>query len=199
MAKLTEPVNITHYKFSCIGSSNVLRQKNIRKLFANSLAQCQKNAKYTEEVEAVHRKHLTQKDKNATGDSTRIHSANPETRDATSPTSGLNRLEEPHAQTMNSQKSSEFILPTNSHFMKQRLERQKNDETTLKFMKLIDDLQEKKDQKIADGIFRDNYRKRTMNPSQGQYRSSTFIKAPQIGHSKTNLLGSSSAFRQLTA
>lgn len=46
--------------------------------------------------------------------------------------------------------------------------------------------------------FRNNYRKKSMDPSKRQYKSSTFLM-PAVSPSKTDLLGSSTAFRNLSS
>lgn len=63
MAKITEPVNIVHHKYACIGNQTCLRQKNIKKMFAHTLNQCSKNAKYVEEVETATRREREEKAK----------------------------------------------------------------------------------------------------------------------------------------
>ena len=61
MAKLTTPVNIAHHRHPCIGTQTCLRQKNIKKVFAHTMIQCSKNAKYSEEVEAATRRDREEK------------------------------------------------------------------------------------------------------------------------------------------
>ena len=65
-------------------------------------------------------------------------------------------------------------------------------------MKLIDEMQAQRAKMYNDNLFRNNYRKKSMDPSKKQYRSSTFLM-PAVSPSKTDLLGSSTAFRNLTA
>lgn len=38
LAKITEPTNITHHRYSCIGPQTCLKQRNLRKVFPYTLA-----------------------------------------------------------------------------------------------------------------------------------------------------------------
>ena len=48
-----------------------------------------------------------------------------------------------------------------------------------------------------ESTFRDNYRKKSMDPSKMQYQSANFIM-PNSSPSATNILSSSSTYRNLT-
>ena len=78
-----------------------------------------------------------------------------------------------------------------------RNERQNHDQTTEKFMKLVDDLKEQQMKKEYEFNFRNNYRKKSLDPAKRQYKSSNFLK-PTGNPSETNLLTSSNAFRGIS-
>ena len=69
---------------------------------------------------------------------------------------------------------------------------------TTNFMKLIDYLADQKSSVVNEQVFRDNYRKRSLNQGPKKFSKSTFI-LPESSPSKTNILGSSNTFRTLNA
>ena len=72
------------------------------------------------------------------------------------------------------------------------------DKVTADFMKLMDYMQEQQSSKVNDQAFRNNYRKRSLQPGKQQFSTSNFIQ-PATSPTKTNILTSSSTFRTLTA
>ena len=52
LCKITEPT-IDHSKYSCIGSSTCLKQKNIKKAFPLILQLCKKSADESDKIEAA--------------------------------------------------------------------------------------------------------------------------------------------------
>lgn len=72
-----------------------------------------------------------------------------------------------------------------------------DNKTTVDFMKLMDFMQGQKQSQHDEMVFRENYRKKSIEPSKKQYKSSTFIH-PR-GPTPLNLLSSSAAFRTMTA
>ena len=72
------------------------------------------------------------------------------------------------------------------------------DRVTSDFMKLVDLMEDQRTSKVSDQIFREKYRKRSMQPGVKQFSQSNFI-LPTSSPSKTNVLASSATFRTLTA
>ena len=72
------------------------------------------------------------------------------------------------------------------------------DKVTSDFMKLMDYMQDQRQSKVGDMVFRENYRKQTLQPGKKQFSSGNFI-LPTASPSKTNILASSATFRTLTA
>jgi len=72
------------------------------------------------------------------------------------------------------------------------------DKETTNFMKLLDFLADQKSNRVNDQVFRENYRKRSLNQGTKNFSRSTFI-LPAQSPTKTNILASSATFRTLTA
>lgn len=64
-------------------------------------------------------------------------------------------------------------------------------------MKILDFMQNQKDKKNDESNFKNNYRKKSIEPSKRQYKTSNFIQ--DRGITQVNLLSSSMAFRTMTA
>ena len=76
---------------------------------------------------------------------------------------------------------------------------EKEDRVISEFMKLVDLMEDQRCSKMTDQVFRDNYRKRSMqNGAKSQFSQQNFIQ-PTVSPSKTNILQSSNTFRSLTA
>ena len=72
------------------------------------------------------------------------------------------------------------------------------DRVTTDFMKLMDVIEDQRIMKVNDQAFRENYRKKNKQLGANEFSKSSFI-LPAASPSKTNVLGSASTFRTLTA
>ena len=75
------------------------------------------------------------------------------------------------------------------------------DKVTTDFMKLMDIMESQRSTKVSERAFRESYRKQSLTTGKHQYSRTTLINPAmtEVKPSKTNILGSSSTFRLLSA
>lgn len=74
------------------------------------------------------------------------------------------------------------------------------DKVTTDFIKIMDIMESQRSNKISQQAFRENYRQQSLQTGKHQYSRTTLIMpASEQKPSKTNILGSSSTFRLLSA
>lgn len=107
-------------------------------MFTHTLGECQENAKKVEQVEAVNRSRIEEQTKD-TGRDGFSNRKEPSKIPASGVGSNQTSIERRTIET------EEF--PTNQHFMKLRMERQKGDPVASEFMQLMDKIKEGKNQR----------------------------------------------------
>jgi len=200
VSKVTQAV-IQHSAYSAIGSSSCLKQKNIRKLFPQTLRHCETLNEANNVASIPVKKGELTSEKNAS-----FKSVNPNMNGTVG--GGLNasvstgaslnerRLSKPMPDADNTINGSSIkSIPM---LRKVGLAGEIEDKVTTDFMRLMDYMQDQQSSKVSDQVFRNNYRKRSQQPGKKQFASTNFIQ-PTTSPTKTNILTSSNTFRTLTA
>ena len=156
VSKTTQPV-LQHSSFAAIGSSNCLKQKNIRKLFPQTLKQC-------EELDKAN-KIPVKKPQNGENGLDGPHTHNQ------SFVSLQSKINNPVGNSLASSRinqNSAEQLPETSPFRSTTMLRKSGlageieDKVTADFMKLMDYMQGQKSTRVNDKLFRENYRKKSL-------------------------------------